>query len=640
MTRASGCAMGSKRSYSAILKPLKVGPLTIKNRLEVSPAENHMASKEGWVTREFLDFTATLAASGAGIVTIGDSPVTKEYFDTCPFTLNMSDPLVVNGLARLADTIHRYGAVASIELNLRNEERLPADYTTEELEEIIEAFAVAAKHARQAGFDMVMVHAGHGHVIDQFFHPYFNKRTDAYGADTLENRCRFAKEVVAAVRGAIGRTMAIEMRMSGDERLPGICGMGVEEMALFAEQLQDSIDLLHVSSGNLYDMHAGDFMIQGPYMPHATNVALASYIKKRVRIPVTSVGSFTLPLAEEALEAGDCDMVAMIRGFISDPECLKKAIAGLEEEIRPCLRCSSCTGGGPGVMPRPTRCAVNPLIGREYEFPSIKMADRPKRVAIVGGGAAGMEAAYWLAQRGHRPTIYEKSSQLGGNLAAAGRSKLKLDVRNYATWAMRRVMDDSRIAVELNVEVTPDLLRTESPDVVVVATGAEFVVPDVPGIDLPLVRQAVELDDNPERAGKRVVVIGAGLTGSETALLLARSGREVTVVVRRSCEALVAEQGMNLLKAHMYCRDEGVTFVEQAALAACTEEGALIKTADGSSCLLPCDTIALSVGLRPNTAVVDAFWGIAPETFVVGDCKRSRLINDAVREGFYAAMLI
>ena len=174
------------------------------------------------------------------------------------------------------------------------------------------------------------------------------------GTDTIENRCRFAREVAQAVRKEIGRDMAIEMRMSGDERLGEGLGMGIEDMAQFAEYMQDYVDLLHVSSGNLYDMRAGDYMIQGQYMKRAVNVELASYIKKRVHIPVVSVGKFTVPLAEEHIAAGDCDMVAMIRQFIADPDCLKKARAGHADDIRPCIRCNACTGGGPGVMPKPT----------------------------------------------------------------------------------------------------------------------------------------------------------------------------------------------------------------------------------------------------------------------------------------------
>ncbi len=516
----------SANKYSAIFQPLKVGPLTIKNRMEVSPAEYHMCSKEGWATREFVNFAASLAASGAGIVTIGDSPVTQEYFDICPFTLNMSDPLVINSLSNVAEAIHRYDSVASLELNFRDEEHRPEDYTVKEIQSIIDSFATAAKHVKQAGFDMVMLHAGHGHVIDQFFHPYFNKRTDLYGTNTLENRCRLAKEIAQAIREAIGKDMALEMRMSGDERLGDKLGMGVDVMVEFATYMQDYVDMLHVSSGNLYDLRAGDYMIQGQYMPRATNIELAAAIKKQVKIPVVSVGKFTVALAEKHISAGDCDMVAMIRSFISDPDCLTKARAGHDEDIRPCLRCNSCTGGGPGITPKPTRCGVNPRIGREADFPTIKLATRPKKVAIVGGGAGGLEAARWLAERGHRPIIFEKAPHLGGNLVAAGKNDLKADVREYAAWSLRTVTEDSRIDIHLSTEATPSLLAAEQPDAVILALGAVPVVPSVPGVDLPHVMQATAADENPSLVGQNVVIVGAGLTGTETALALARRGHE------------------------------------------------------------------------------------------------------------------
>ena len=642
--------MPNPTEYTHIFQPIKIGPVTAKNRMEVSPAEYHMCSKEGWVTREFVEFTESLAASGAGIVTIGDSPVTQKYFEEGHFQLNMSDPMVSNGLFYVAEAIHKHGGLASLELNLRDEEHRPADFTIDEIHEMIEAFAKAAGHVKQAGFDMVMIHAGHGHVVDQFFHPYFNKRTDEYGTDTIENRCRFAREIAEAVRAAIGRDMAIEMRMSGDERLGEGLGMGIEDMALFAEYMQDYVDLLHVSSGNLYDMRAGDYMIQGQYMPRAVNVELAAYIKKRVHIPVVSVGKFNVPLAEEHIAAGDCDMVAMIRQFIADPDCLKKAHDGRADDIRPCIRCNACTGGGPGILPKPTRCGVNPRIGREHLFPHVLPATTPKRVAIVGGGAGGMEAARWLAVRGHKPIIYEKGPALGGNMVRAGENALKVDVREYAEWSIRTVLDDPRIEVRLNTEVTPELLAAEAPDAVILALGAEPIIPRIPGIDLPNVILAIEADADMSRVGNSAVVVGAGLVGSETALaltysghdvtMLARSGRQLKLVDMMSRETLVAAQGLNLFKAYMYCDDANIGLVEQAALKECTPEGAIVKKADGTEELLACDTIVLSLGLRPRFAEVEALRNVCHETYVIGDCNKARVINDAVREAFFAAMQI
>ncbi len=625
--------------YAHIFKPIKIGPLISKNRMEVSPAENHMASPFGHVTQEFIAFTSTLAKSGADIVTIGDSPVTFDYHKQCPFTLNMADPYVTNGLVGLVEGIHRHDALASIELNLRDEERLPGDYTVEEIQGIVQAFADAALRAKQGGFDMVMIHSGHGHVVDQFFHPFFNKRTDKYGASNMDDRCRFAKSLVDAVREAIGPAMAIELRMSGDEKL-NAPGMSVHDMAEFAIQMQDSVDLLHVSAGNLYDMHAGDYMIQGQYMPCATNVALASYIKKKVSIPVLSVGKFTVPLAERHIAAGDCDMVAMIRGFISDPECLEKARSGNDEDIRPCLRCNQCTGGGPGILPKPTRCGVNPRIGREILFPQITKAKHPKRVAIVGGGAAGLEAARWLADRGHAPTIFERRDTLGGNLIAASKNRLKKDVADYLRWSVRSVMNDSRITVRTLCDVSPQILMDFQPDAVVLAIGARPKVPDIPGVNLSNVVQAIEVDENPNIVKSSAVVIGSGLTGLETALALRMAEKAVTVVVRRTREALISEQGMNLAKAVMYCIDAGVNFVEGASLIECCERGARVQFDNGDICLLESDTVVLSLGMCSLSQEVDLLKHVADDTYVIGDCKLPRDINAAIKEAFFAAMKI
>lgn len=642
--------MPSPIEYTHIFEPIKIGPVTAKNRLEVSPAEYHMCSKEGWVTREFAEFTESLASSGAGIVTIGDSPVTQKYFEEGHFQLNMSDPLVVNGLVYVVEAIHKHDCLASLELNLRDEEHRPADFSLEEIHGIIDSFATAAKHVKQAGFDMVMIHCGHGHVVDQFFHPYFNKRTDEYGTDTIENRCRFAKEVAVAVRKAIGPTMAIEMRMSGDERLGADLGMSIDDMVEFAVYMQDYVDLIHVSSGNLYDMRAGDFMIQGQYVPRAINVELASAIKKRVHIPVLSVGKFTIPLAEKHIAAGDCDMVAMIRQFIADPDCLKKARSGHAEDIRPCLRCNACTGGGPGVMPKPTRCGVNPRIGHEHLFPTVTAAAKSKKVVIVGGGAGGMEAARWLSLRGHRPVIFEAADHLGGNLLRAGENVLKADVREYGEWSVRSTLADPNIEVRLNTEMTPELLAAESPDAVILALGAEPIVPRIPGIDLPNVILAIDADADPSLVGDRAVIIGAGLVGTETALALTydgdtvltskRTGRTVKMVDMLSRDDLVAAQGLNLFKAYMYCDDAGIQIIDKTALKECTPQGPVVTTAAGEDMLIECDTIILSLGLRPRRAQVDALRVVCPETYVIGDCKFSRVVNDAVREGFFAAMQI
>ena len=216
------------KPYEHVFQPIRIGPLTVKNRIEVSPAEPFLCTKEGAVTEEFIAFTASMARGGAGIVTVGDSPINQAYAEENHYVVNLADPFIIHGLCRITDAIHRYGAIASIELNLRNE-RFPADYTKAELRQLIQDFADSALRCKKGGFDMVMLHGGHGHSVAQFFSPLQNKRTDEYGCDTFENRSRFANELIDAVRVVIGPEMAIEWRISADEMTDG--GVGPEGRA-------------------------------------------------------------------------------------------------------------------------------------------------------------------------------------------------------------------------------------------------------------------------------------------------------------------------------------------------------------------------------------------------------------------------
>ncbi len=624
--------------FTKAFEPIKIGPLTAKNRIEVSPAEPFLCTKEGLVTDEFVAFTAAMAKGGAGIVTVGDSPVTQAYADENHYVVNLADPFVVHGLFKVADAIHRYGALASIELNLRAE-FLPADLSRDEVKGIINAFADSAERCKKAGFDMVMLHGGHGHTVSQFYSTFFNKRTDEYGADCMENRCRFACELIDAVRERIGSGMAIEWRMSGDELLGKPEGVGVDEAIEFAKYIQDKIDIIHISAGNMYDVRTINYIIQPTYMPRPTNLYLAEQFKRALHIPVTSVGSFNMELAEEALRAGKADVIAMIRPFIADPEHVNKAKSGRADEIRPCIRCNVCTGDDPHGCPKPLRCTVNPVSGRNPLFDKIEKAEKPKRVIIVGGGCAGMEAARRLSERGHKPVIIEKSAALGGSLIDAGANKIKGDVRAYAEWSVRMTQRDTNIEVRLNTEVTPELIKAEAPDALIIAVGSEQIIPRVEGVENKNVCLAVDVDKGAVSVGKRVVLVGAGLTGSETAILLAREGHEVTVIDMQPIEKLERETKPVGL-AHRLAIEAGVVFEGEMKLVSITKS-AVIAERNGAKTALACDSVVLSLGVRPRQQTIDALSGLVAETYIVGDCNnRAGNITSAVREGFYAAMNI
>jgi len=628
--------------FTKVFEPIQIGKLRVRNRIQVSPAEPFLATRDGLVTDEFIKYTAAMARGGAGIVTVGDSPITQAYAEQNHYVVNLADPFVVHGLVQLTEAIHRYGAIASIELNLREEYDLGA-LTVDEIHGIMDDFATAAERCRKGGFDMVMIHCGHGHVVANFFSPQHNTRTDEYGCQTLENRCRFASELIARVREKIGPDMAIEIRMSGDELTEG--GVGVDDAVKIAKFLEPQIDLVNVSAGNLYNLMSLPYMIQSTYVPMATNVRFAERFKQELSIPVSTVGSFTMELAEQALSDGKADIVTMIRAFIADPDHVNKAADGKADEIRPCLRCCICTGDDPHGCPKPLRCSVNAVAGREMEFDTIERvpAEESKTVVVIGGGCAGMEAARRLSQRGHRPILLEASERLGGMLIPAGDNPLKINTRAYRDWSVRMTERDEGIDLRLGTEATPELVAGLGPDAIIVAVGSDPIVPPIPGIDGPNVVLAEAVDTGEAECGKRVVIVGAGLTGTETAVALAQEGHEVKQIDMLTLDVINAKPGSSLTNVFTLrgmAAQLGIEVLEQRRLTEVRPDGVACVNAEGAEEFLPCDTVVLSLGLHGRRDLAESFRGIVDDRDlrIVGDCNKVGNITSAVREAFFAAM--
>ncbi len=598
-------------SYSSIFQPIKIGPHTAKNRIEVSPAEPFLCTKEGLVTEEFVRFTESFAKGGAGIVTVGDSPINQEYANENHYVVNLADPFVVHGLIKVTDAIHRYGALASIELNLRNHV-LPADMSKADIRQIIKDFTLSAERCKKAGFDMVMIHGGHGHTVAQFYSPLLNKRTDEYGCGTFQNRCRFANELLDSVREAVGPNVAIDYRISGDELTPG--GVDVEQAVMFAKEIQDKLDIIHVSAGNLYHPVSLSYMIQSSYLPMATNVRFAKRFREELHIPVTTVGSFNLDLAEKAVSDGSADVVAMIRQFIADPDCVNKARDGRGDEIRPCIRCCICTGSDPHGCPTPLRCSVNPPSGRNPRFDEIPPLKEAKKVVIVGGGAGGMEAARRLSERGARVILFEKEDRLGGSLILAGANPIKGDVARYADWSVRMTERLENVEIRLSSEATPEAVKAENPDAVIVAVGSDQIVPEIPGISGDNVMLAVDVDMGMKKPGKKVVLVGAGLTGTETAVTLARQGHDVTLIDMLSIDEIDSRGNSSRSCTSMLRRmaeEAGVETITGLRLTEVRDDGIFARDESGKNVFLPCDSVVLSMGVRARSQLAGSFDGTA-----------------------------
>ncbi|MBQ3282530.1 MAG: FAD-binding protein, partial [Atopobiaceae bacterium] len=450
------------RQYPHLFSPLRVGSLTLRNRIMASPISlfDLAPTSEHRHSPEDVLFYRLRAAGGASVVTVGDSIVHPsgntegKNDDKVNIYLRKSVPY----LRDVTDAIHRHGAWANIELNhdgLRaafpghdawgvsayvrpdNGGRV-LEMDEDMIEQVVEGFGTSAANARDAGFDMVMVHAGHGWLLGQFLSPYWNHRRDRFGG-SLENRARLALMVVESIRRHCGLGFPIEVRMSGDEGMPeGLTGITIDEGIEFARMLDGLVDLIHVSAGN--NNFDSSEMVTHPsmFVPHGVNTRYARAIKPHVKTPVATVGALSDPqMMEELVASGAADLVAVGRALIADPELPDKARVGRDEDIRPCLRCWRCLGDA--CVTGALRCSVNPEIGHLDGHFRPEPAPVPRHVLVAGGGPAGMQAALTAASRGHRVTLCEREGELGGTIRYCEGIDFKADLWAYREYLVRQV---------------------------------------------------------------------------------------------------------------------------------------------------------------------------------------------------------
>ena len=641
-------------NYDHVLSPIQIGPVRFKNRVSCSPMWPSFATGDGHANQELYEWVRDIVKGGAACVNIGCGCVNRDLPPFVTHLIRLAEEGTVNELMTLTDLAHMYNARIGMELFAINMnagsfanrdkgakkvvvELDPTDMTKDEIHAYIEDFANGAERAMRCGFDSLIVHGAHGQLPGCFLSKLINGRTDEYSCETIENASRFSRELLQAIREKVGNSMAIEYRINCSDMIPG--SPTIEETIAFLKQIEPYIDLVHVSRG----MHSMQDLVPYTdppiYYPHGINLDLAAQIRAGIDTPVTCVGGVTLEQAEEYIAAGKIDMVSMARGLLADPFMIKNAMHGCPEKTRPCVRCNQCINKTHYYL-APIRCSVNAELGMGTLYMNVGPAT-PKKIAVIGGGAAGLEAARTASKRGHTVTLFEKNDYLGGVLNMAAGPDFKADIKRYLEWSIRTAEEDPNITILKNVEVTPDTIRASDFDAVIVAIGSKPIIPGFTQGN-PKIVWVGDVEMGRVEVGKDLVIVGAGLTGCESALALSREGKNVTLVDMIPEENFGRGGAMfNQIAMKNLLKESDVKFRGGMKLVTVEDEAVFEDANTGEKVTFPCDQVVLSLGVRPDAELVESFADVCPEVVWIGDCNtRVGTLYNAVHTAHEAATVL
>lgn len=661
----------SKNSFRRLFTPGNIGGVEIKNRILMAPMQTTLAGyTEGEINERIIKFYMRRAEGGVGLITVGASAVDWIRGKSPMTQKNIAYDRHIPGWSSLAEEIQAYGAKVFVQIHHPGRQTLPRNLDwnqnpdkpnvtpvsasevyekfldvhpraleTNEVKEIIEMFGNAASRVKEAGFDGVMIHGAHGYLVEQFLSPYTNKRDDEYGG-SFENRLRFPMEVIEDIRKKCGNDFPIGYRITVEEFVPE--GLHLKDSQKICQRLEGAgVDWLDITAG-IYQNMATIFTPFG--WKEAWRVHHAEAIKRVVGIPVSCVGKIRRPeTAEKILREEKADFISLGRPLLADPDWPKKCRSGRIEDIRLCIYCNHCIR-----MSRPVACAINPVCGKEIRYDEkLKKMEYPKNIMVIGGGPAGMEAAWRASERGNNVVLYDDKSELGGNLLLAEVPPGKEFIKEFREWEKTQLAKKG-VEVRLGIRADLETIRKQNPDIVVLATGGKPIIPDVLGIEKGITVDKI-LSGSYGLTNEKVVIIGGGVVGCETALYLVEKGNKITMLEMLGDYA--SDAGM-LYYMHLHEKlggrvelplEETVEDKVEIRTSVTTKKidnnQVVIETDKGTESIY-FDDLVIACGYERNRELENILRETDTRYIVIGDAKEPREIAQAVKEGFDFARIL